>query len=195
MIEFVTGCMFCGKTEELIRRLRRENIACKKVILFKPKLDSRYSEDSVKTHDGISFDSINIENSDELYSYLDYDVIGIDEVQFFDESVITFCRKFGENKLIVVSGLNMDFRGEPFRFRDSFKHVGELLALSRVTYLTAVCTCEENGEICGREAEFSQRLINGKPASYDDKLVVVGGRETYEARCKKHHFVTGKKIV
>jgi len=191
MIEFVTGCMFCGKTEELLRRLRRENISGKKVILFKPKIDGRYSEDYVKTHDGMSFKCVTVESSDDLYGH-DADVIGIDEVQFLDEDVLKFCKKF-RDKIVIVSGLNMDFRGEPFKFKNSEKHVGELMAISKVFYLSAICTHSEDGEICGREANFSQRFINGKPASYDDKLVVIGGKEQYEARCEKHYVIGGKE--
>ena len=187
MIEFITGCMFCGKTEELIRRMRRESISGKKVVLFKPKIDNRYSEEYVTTHDGVSFRCITAENSDDLYGY-DADVIGIDEVQFLDDGVVRFCRKF-RNKLIIVSGLNTDFMGKPFKFKDSERHVGELMAISKVYYLSAICTCKENGEICGREANFTQRLANGKPVYHDDKLVVIGGKEQYEARCEKHFVI------
>lgn len=114
------------------------------------------------------------------------DIIGIDEIQFFDDKILDFCLGYSLERLIIVTGLNLDFRGEPFKFRNSKKHIGELMPYSQVTSLSAVCTYSDNKKICGRDAYFTQRFINGKPAEYHSPLVLVGGKEKYEARCEMH---------
>ena len=116
-IEVICGCMFAGKTEELIRRIKVLEYAKKKIAVFKPKIDNRYSEDSVVSHAGSSVKSFNIKNAREIFDYIDdsYDVIAIDEVQFFDEEIVEICDHFADQgKRVMVAGLDMDFRGEPF---------------------------------------------------------------------------------
>lgn len=181
-IECICGSMFSGKSEELLRRIKRGLIAKQKVLLFKPTIDNRYEADKVSTHNGNSFESICIENIEEIYNYIQnekYDIIGIDEVQFFDEKIIDVLTDLANSGVrVIVAGLDMDFKGEPFY------PVPEIMAISEiVTKLHAVCSK------CGSEASRSQRLINGHPAKYDDPIVVVGASESYEARCRHCHEV------
>lgn len=176
-IECICGSMFSGKSEELLRRIRRGVIAKQKVLLFKPTIDNRYAEGKVSTHNGNTHDSVVISDSKEIYNYLKnekYDIIGIDEIQFFDENIVPIINDLaGQGYRVIVAGLDMDFRGEPFY------PMPEIMAISEiVTKLHAVCSK------CGSEASRSQRLINGKPAKYDDPIVVIGASESYEARCR-----------
>lgn len=186
-IEVISGCMFAGKTEELIRRIKVLEYAQKKIAVFKPKIDNRYSEDYVVSHAGSSVKSFNISSAYEILAYIDdsYDVVAIDEVQFFDKEIIKICEYFADQgKRVMVAGLDMDFRGEPFSVMpDLFTHA------EFVTKLTAVCTK------CGAPATRSQRLLNGNPAQYDEPIIKVGASEQYEARCRHCHEVPGKKLV
>ncbi len=185
-IELIVGPMFCGKTEELMRRIRRAEIAKRNVKVFKPVKDDRYSKESLSTHYGLRMPGIAIKNIDELIRNLKEgtEIIGIDEIQLLDDRIIDFSIKNQMNYLFIFAGLSLDFRGEPFKFRDSERHIGELMPYSKVTSLSALCTK------CGRDAySFTQRLIDGNPAPYDSPLILVGGKETYEARCIKH-FIT-----
>ena len=186
-LEVISGCMFAGKTEELIRRIKVLEYAKKKIAVFKPKIDNRYSEDSVVSHAGSSVKSFNIKNAREIFDYIDdsYDVIAIDEVQFFDEEIVEICDHFADQgKRVMVAGLDMDFRGEPFSVMpQSFTHA------EFVTKLTAVCMK------CGAPATRSQRLIDGHPARYDDPIIQVGASEQYEARCRHCHEVPGKRTI
>lgn len=200
VLEVISGPMYSGKTEELLRRIRREKIAKKKVILFKPKIDDRYELKTISTHYGSVLEAIPVSSTAEMISYLTGleqkpQVIGIDEIQFFDDEVINFCLKHKDEVDIIVSSLNLDFRGKPFTFKDSKKHVGDLIVYAQNTSLSAICTHMKNGEICGRNAIHTQRLINGQPAPHDSPLILVGSVEAYEARCHKHHFVPRKEIV
>ncbi|MBF0715054.1 thymidine kinase [Gemelliphila palaticanis] len=181
-IECICGSMFSGKSEELLRRVKRGIIARQKVILFKPTIDNRYIKDKISTHNGNSYDSICIENSKEIYDYIKnekYDIIGIDEVQFFDEDIVNIINDLANRgSRVIVAGLDMDFKGQPFY------PVPNIMAISEiVTKLHAVCT------VCGSEASRSQRLIDGKPAKMDDPIVVVGASEAYEARCRHCHKI------
>lgn len=180
-IEVITGSMFCGKTDELIRRLRRATIALQKVQVFKPAIDIRYAEEKVTSHAGAEFDALPIEKSSEILEHLNDDVtvVAIDEAQFFDMGVVAVARELADRGIrVIVAGLDMDFRAEPF---------GPMPALMAqaedVNKLRAICM------VCGDEASRSQRLVNGKPARYDDPIVIVGANELYEARCRKHHEV------
>ncbi len=185
-IQLITGPMFCGKTSELIRRIRREEIAGRTFQLFKINFDKRYGE-GIISHDRDSIKCTSIIDTKELIKRLKkVDLVGIDEIQFFDDKILDFCLEYSLERLIIVTGLNLDFRGEPFKFRDSKKHIGELMPYSQVTSLSAVCTYSENEKICGRDAYFTQRLIDGKPAEYHSPLILVGGKEKYEARCETH---------
>lgn len=183
-LEVISGCMFAGKTEELIRRIKVLEYAKKKIAVFKPKIDDRYSEENIVSHAGSSVESFAIEKAHEIFQYIDdsYDVIAIDEVQFFDEEIVDICDYFADRgKRVMVAGLDMDFRGVPFGVMPQLFTHAEF-----VTKLTAVCTC------CGAPATRSQRLINGAPAKYDDPIIQVGASEQYEARCRHCHEVPGK---
>ena len=176
-IECICGSMFSGKSEELLRRIKRGIIAKQKVLLFKPSIDNRYDENRVSTHNGNSYDSISIEKSSDILNFVKdtkYDIIGIDEIQFFDNDIVKIINKLADDGIrVIVAGLDMDFKAEPFH------PMPEIMAISEmVTKLHAVCNK------CGKEASRSQRLINGKPAKYDDPVVVIGASESYEARCR-----------
>lgn len=181
-IECICGSMFSGKSEELLRRIKRGVIAKQKVLLFKPSIDNRYDENRVSTHNGNSYDSISIEKSSDILNFVkdtNYDIIGIDEIQFFDNDIVKIINKLADNGIrVIVAGLDMDFKAEPFH------PMPEIMAISEmVTKLHAVCNK------CGKEASRSQRLINGKPAKYDDPIVVIGASESYEARCRHCHKI------
>ncbi len=183
-IEVIAGCMFSGKSEELIRRLKRAQIARQKVQVFKPSIDTRYSEIEVVSHNGEKITGIPVKDSAELYSLIDRnaDVIGIDEAQFFDEGIVKVANKLADEGFrVILAGLDMDFRREPFG------PMPNLLAIADdVQKLHAICT------ICGEDAMYTQRLINGQPANYNDPVIMIGASEKYEARCRKHHYVPGK---
>ena len=181
-IECICGSMFSGKSEELLRRIKRGVIAKQKVLLFKPSIDNRYDENRVSTHNGNSYDSISIEKSSDILNFVKdtkYDIIGIDEIQFFDNDIVKIINKLADDVIrVIVAGLDMDFKAEPFH------PMPEIMAISEmVTKLHAVCNK------CGKEASRSQRLINGKPAKYDDPVVVIGASESYEARCRHCHEI------
>ncbi len=181
-IECICGSMFSGKSEELLRRIKRGVIAKQKVLLFKPSIDNRYDENRVSTHNGNSYDSISIEKSSDILNFVkdtEYDIIGIDEIQFFDNDIVKIINKLADDGIrVIVAGLDMDFKAEPFH------PMPEIMAISEmVTKLHAVCNK------CGKEASRSQRLINGKPAKYDDPIVVIGASESYEARCRHCHKI------
>jgi len=190
-LEFISGCMFAGKTEELLKRIRIHKIAQRKVQLFKPTLDDRYDKSKVISHNKTRLKANLVKDTAGMIELLDEDVevIGIDEIQFFDEPVIDFCiEQVFRGVKVIVAGLRQDFRAEPFKFRFSEKkHIGELLAYANVTSLKAVCTYQvDKGKICGEDAEYHQRLINGKPAEYDSPLILVGSTDSYAARCQQH---------
>lgn len=180
-IEVVTGSMFSGKTDELIRRLRRATIARQKVQVFKPVIDNRYHVDKVASHAGTAFDAIPVKSSAEIMPLLDADtsVVGIDEAQFFDEEIVTVAKTLADRGVrVIVAGLDTDFRGEPFGCMPTFMCIAE-----HVDKLQAICM------VCGEAASRTQRLVNGKPARYHDPVVIVGASEMYEARCRIHHEV------
>jgi thymidine kinase len=184
-LEVITGSMFCGKTEELIRRLRRARIAKQQVQVFKPAVDSRYNHQKVTSHSGIDVDAIPVESSQAILDLLEQNttVVGIDEVQFFDDDIINVVEKLAEQGVrVIVTGLDMNFRGEPF---GCMPHL--MARAERVEKLQAICM------VCGEEASRTQRLVDGKPAFYDDPIVVVGAQEMYEARCRQHHEVPRRK--
>ena len=181
-IECICGSMFSGKSEELLRRIKRGVIAKQKVLLFKPSIDNRYEENMVYTHNGNSYESVNIDKAEQIYDYIidkKYDIIGIDEVQFFDEKIVEVINKLADDGIrVIVAGLDMDFKAEPFHPMPEIMAVSEM-----VTKLHAVCNK------CGKEASRSQRLIDGEPARYDDPIVVIGASESYEARCRHCHEI------
>ncbi|MHD0397174.1 thymidine kinase [Staphylococcus simulans] len=180
-IECITGSMFSGKSEELIRRLKRGMYAKQKVVVFKPAIDNRYHKEKVVSHNGNAIEAITIKAAEEIFEQdlTGVDVIGIDEVQFFENSVVDIAQKLAEQgHRVIVAGLDMDFRGEPFEPMPQLMAVSEL-----VTKLQAVCA------VCGASASRTQRLINGKPAKADDPIIMVGADESYEPRCRAHHIV------
>ncbi len=180
-IEVICGSMFSGKTDELIRRLVRAMIAKQKVQVFKPAIDVRYAVEKVTSHAGTDFDAIPVGKAAEILGKLDEDttVVGIDEAQFMDADVVRVAQELAElGKRVLVAGLDMDFRGEPFGPMPELMSKAE-----RVDKLHAICM------VCGEEASRTQRLVNGKPARYDDPVVIVGAAELYEARCRIHHEV------
>mgnify|MGYP000911952949 CR=1 FL=1 len=188
-IEVITGPMFSGKSEELIRRLRRADIAGLKSIVFKPLRDNRYSEDSIASHNGTLYKcSKVVKDEEEILDFLKdeiFDIVAIDEVNFFTESIVALCNDLAlKGYRVIVAGLDTDFRGEPW------SPMPELLAIAdSVTKLTSIC------QKCRGIATRTQRLVNGKPARYSDPLIVVGSnkqngkKELYEARCRRCHEV------
>ncbi|NCO24342.1 MAG: thymidine kinase [Candidatus Infernicultor aquiphilus] len=180
-IEVICGSMFSGKSEELIRRVHRVQIAKKKVQVFKPTIDTRYSIQYIYSHNGTKIEAINISNSKELLEKTepDTEVVAIDEAQFYDKGIVTICQKLADQgRRVMVAGLDQDFRGEPFG------PIPELLAVAEyIDKLQAICM------ICGSPASRTQRLVNGKPAKYSDPIILIGAKETYEARCRKCHVV------
>ena len=180
-VEVICGSMFSGKTEEMIRRLRRAVIAKQKVIVFKPGIDTRYNASKVTSHAGLDFEAIPLENSMDLLKSIsdEITVVGIDEAQFFDETIVSVIEKLANSGIrVIVTGLDMDFRGEPFGC------MPELLARAdKIDKLQAICMK------CGGPANRTQRLVNGKPAHHNDPIVIVGASEMYEARCRAHHEV------
>jgi thymidine kinase len=180
-VEVITGSMFSGKTDELIRRLRRATIAKQNVQVFKPAIDVRYAAEKVTSHAGTDFAAIPIRKAFEIRDRVNKDttVVAIDEAQFFDDEVVTVASELAEQGLrVLVAGLDTDFRGEPFGPMPALMAQAE-----RVDKLQAICM------ICGEPASRTQRLVNGKPARYDDPVVIVGASELYEARCRAHHQV------
>ena len=182
-IEVICGSMFSGKTEELIRRIKRAQIARQKVQVFKPQIDTRYSASQVASHNGVLHSAIPVESSAEIEGQLkpDTTVIAIDEAQFFDEGVVDLCRALAKRGLrVIVAGLDTDFRGEPFGPMPHLMAEAEM-----VDKLQAICM------VCGAPASRTQRLIDGQPANYNDPIIMVGAKENYEARCRHCHEVPG----
>jgi thymidine kinase len=183
-IEVITGPMFAGKTEELIRRVKRLEYARQNIIVFKPQIDSRYASDEVVSHNNNRTKSINIVKAREIMKYVnaETDVVAIDEIQFLDEEAVEICEYLADHGIrVIVSGLDRNFRGEVFSF------MPKLLALAEyVTKLSVICVK------CHTPATRTQRIINGKPAAYDDPIILVGAQDSYEARCRHCHEVPGK---
>lgn len=177
-IEVITGCMFSGKTEELIRRLRRAQIAKQKVKIFKPRIDARYSDNSIVSHNEQSLPSILIDDINEVLKYSDdAQVIGIDEAQFFTEEIVQICNLLAlQGKRVIVSGLDQDYTGKPF------EPVPQLLAIAEyITKQHAICV------VCGNPADKTQRKTS------ESERVIVGAADIYEARCRKCHYIPKEK--
>ncbi|WFD10587.1 thymidine kinase [Tepidibacter hydrothermalis] len=180
-IEVVIGPMYSGKSEELIRILKRSKIAKQNVVAFKPAIDNRYSNEDVVSHSGASINAIPIKSAKEIYEHIDSDtqVVGIDEIQFFEDEVVDIAIDLADKGIrVIAAGLDMDFKGEPFGPTPRLLAVAEF-----VQKLQAVCM------VCGNPAHRTQRLINGQPAKYDDPIILVGATESYEARCRKCHVI------
>ena len=180
-IEIITGSMFSGKTDELIRRLQRARIARQNVRVFKPSLDGRYGKNKLTSHAGSEFEATPLSECGDILGRVtpDITVVAVDEAQFFGSEIAYVCNTLAERGIrVLVAGLDQDFRGEPFG------SMPVLFALAeRVDKLHAICM------ECGEDASRTQRLIDGRPANYADPVVMVGGEESYEARCREHHVV------
>lgn len=177
-IEVIAGCMFSGKTEELIRRLRRAKIARLNVKIFKPKIDLRYSTSDIVSHSEQSLPSILVENPQEILNYVENaQVIGIDEAQFFNNDLIAVCNDLAnQGKRVIVAGLDQDYRGVPF------EPMPQLLAIAEyITKTLAICVA------CGNPADKTQRKI------ISAERVLVGASDSYEARCRKCHYIPNDK--
>jgi thymidine kinase len=181
-IEVIAGVMFSGKSEELLRRVRRAVIARKRVQLFKSHLDSRYGGvQRISTHDGVQVDAVPVDSSLEIMGRVkpDTEVVAIDEVQFLDEGIVGVADALADRGVrVVLAGLETDFRGEPFGAMPQLLAVAEI-----VDKLHAICV------VCGDPACRNQRLVDGRPALYDSPTILVGGSESYEARCRHCHLV------
>lgn len=178
-IEVICGSMFCGKTEELLRRVRRAVIARQRIQVFKPAIDSRYGLGRVASHNGLAWESEAVENSAQILERLQPEttIVAIDEVQFFDDGVADVCNQLAQRGLrVICAGLDLDFRGEPFGPMPRLMAQAELL-----DKLHAICV------VCGAPASRTQRLIDGQPARYSDPVIVIGASEKYEARCRDCH--------
>ena len=176
-LEVICGSMFSGKSEELIRRVRRSQIAKLNAIVFKHRIDDRTTIEYVHCHSGDKLKAIALDDSKDIYNYIfdELDVIGIDEIipLIFD--------LVDTGKRVIVAGLDLDFRGIPFGT------MSKLLALANsVIKLNAVCL------ICSQDAHYSQRLINGKPAQFDDPIILIGAEESYQARCRTCYEINKK---
>ncbi len=183
-IEVITGVMFSGKSEELIRRVRRAIIASQRVQVFKSHLDDRYGLYSVSTHDGVSVEADLVDSAAQVARRLDPNatVVAVDEAQFLDAAIVDVCGALaGRGVRVIVAGTDTDFRGEPFGPMPQLLSVAEV-----VDKLHAICVC------CGNPASRNQRLIDGEPARYDSPTIMVGGSEQYEARCRHCHQVPRK---
>ncbi len=186
-IEVICGSMFSGKTEELIRRVRRAQIARQRVQVFNPLLDARYGVEKLASHNGVSLAAVGVEDARQILGLVEENtqVVVIDEVQFFDLPITDVCGELAaQGRRVIVAGLDTDFRGQPFG------PVPVLMAEAEaVDKLQAICV------VCGGPATRTQRLIDGEPASYDDPVIMVGASEAYEARCRQCHVVPGKPEV
>lgn len=184
LVEVICGSMFSGKTEELIRRIKRSQIARQKVQVFKPSIDVRYLREKITSHNGLHCEAIIVNHALEIAQHVsaDVDVVAIDECQFFDWSIADVCDTLASRGIrVIVAGLDVDFRGEPFGPMPVLMAEAE-----KVDKLQAICV------VCGGAACRTQRLINGQPASFTDPVIMVGASEVYEARCRRCHQVPGK---
>ena len=177
----ITGSMFAGKSEELIRQVRRALYARKKVQVFKSALDNRWDSAAIATHNGVRFEAIPVSSSADLERLVepDTEVVAIEEIQFFDDGIVALCDRWAnEGRTVIAAGLDQDFRGQPFGFMPI------LLALAdEVIKLRAICAR------CGQPASKTQRLVDGHPASWDEPTILIGAAERYEARCRRCHKV------
>ncbi len=181
-IEVIAGVMFSGKSEELMRRVRRATIARKRVQLFKSHLDDRYSGlYTVSSHDGRGLEAIPVDSAAQLAQRIDpqAQVIAVDEVQFLDPGIIGLATALAEReRRVILAGIDTDFRGEPFGAMPQLMAVAE-----HVVKLHAICV------LCGNPASRNQRLIDGRPARWDSPTIMIGAAQSYEARCRACHKV------
>jgi thymidine kinase len=185
-LEVICGSMFSGKSEELIRRLKRQKIARKEVLVIKPSIDTRHEIDFVTSHDGNKIPAYAVSQVSDLYDLItpNIKVVGVDEAQFFSHDLIgVILELLDRNISVIVAGLNLDFRAVPFG------PMPTLMALAdTVTKLSAICV------VCGGDAFFSQRLVDGIPARYEDKIIQVGAQEAYQARCRSCYMIDKRAL-
>ena len=178
----ITGSMFSGKTEELIRRVRRALYARRSVHVFKHALETRSDLTQIRTHNGALHEAVPVSTSTELLERVEEtaDVVAVEEAQFFDEGIVEVCRRLADGgRDVIVAGLDMNFRGRPFGPMPAL-----LAEADEVVKLRAICAR------CGRDASRSQRLIDGEPAPASAPTILVGAQESYEARCRHCHEVS-----
>lgn len=177
-IEVVCGSMFSGKSEELMRRVRRAQIARQNVKVFKPRLDNRYDASDVVSHDGTRVAAIAVDTSTDILRQVgDAEVVGIDEGQFFDADIVNVAMRLADRGCrVIVAALDQDFKNEPFGAMPQLLCVAEF-----VDKLQAIC------QVCAGPATRTQRLIGGRPASPDEPVIKVGATESYEPRCRECH--------
>lgn len=183
-IEVICGSMFSGKSEELIRRIRRAEIAKQRIQVFSHSLDTRYGQSKVASHNGSNLNANPVKTAAQILEKLDSQttVVAIDEAQFFDSGLLSVVSDLASQGVrVIVAGLDTDFRAEPFGPMPLLMAQAE-----QVEKLSAICV------ICGEQASRTQRLIDGQPAKYDDPVILVGASEVYEARCRLHHQVPGR---
>ncbi len=189
-LELIIGTMYSGKSTELIRRVKRYQIAGLKCQLFKPAIDNRYDLEHVTSHDELRQEAKYVENVEEIEKEIlaETRVIGIDEVQFMESKVVDFCNyQANKGRIVVAAGLLKDFLDNPFRFKDKTKTMADLVPLAdHITYLKSICTYKDNGSICGHEATRVQRYVDNQVAPKNSPLVQVGGKESYSPRCREH---------
>lgn len=189
IIEVICGPMFSGKTSELVRQIQLSLISKIEIVAFKPKIDNRYKSDEICTNDGYCIKSVVVEKSVEILDYIKnnerkFEKIFIDEAQFFDEKIVEVINYLTKEKGIdvVLAGLAQDFKGSPFGQMPLILGMAQ-----KIKTLTSICTHEkEDGRICGKPAYFTQRLIDGKAASFNSPIILVGGTDSYTARCEEH---------
>lgn len=186
-VEVICGSMFSGKTEELIRRVRRAIIAKQNVQVFKPQIDDRYGLKEITSHNGQNVQAVPLVEASQILGNLKAEttVVAIDEAQFFDSHIVEVTEQLADKGLrVLIAGLDTDFRGEPFG------SMPELMCRAEsVTKLRAICV------ICGNQALRTQRLVDGQPAYYDDPIILVGAQESYEPRCREHHAVPRREKI
>ena len=180
-LEIICGSMFSGKSDELIRRLRRCEYAKLQVQVFKHNLDTRVTIEHVRAHNGSMIKATPVANAELLLNYIaqDTEIIGIDEIQFFDKNIIeVILQLVKEGKRVIAAGLDLDFRGIPFG------PIPVLMAVAdKVTKLKAICMR------CGQDSHFTQRLVNNKPAKFNDPIVLIGAEDCYESRCRQCYII------
>ncbi len=181
-LEVICGPMFSGKSEELIRRLRRAKIAKQNILVFKHALDNRTTIEHIASHNGNTIDACATDNVEEIKKHISdnsINIIGIDEVQFFSFDIVKIiCDLVNSGKKIIAAGLDCDFRGIPFG------PIPVLLAIAdKVTKLDSICIS------CGADARYSQRLVNNQSAKFDYPIIQVGAEETYQARCRNCYII------
>lgn len=186
-LEVICGPMFSGKSEELIRRLRRANIAKQTIAVFKPELDTRRGIDRVTSHNGSAMEARPISDLQDILDHVaehNIQVVGIDEVQFFPNGIIeVICTLVDAGKRVIAGGLDLDFRGVPFG------PIPTLLAVADdITKLRSICT------VCCKDAHFTQRLVNNAPANFDDPIILLGAEEAYQARCRGCYSIDKKPM-